>query len=95
MDVNDRPNIQTADMKPNDANASTHSMFVVRVEERCNPRLVGREGLACELAPQPLAAARTLVCLLLRRGHPEEIRGDTYEVAVAGGRQTITLQELR
>lgn len=49
----------------------------------------------CQIPPQRLIDAQTLVCLLMRRGHPEEIGERTYQVPVAGGRQLITLEALR
>ena len=70
-------------------------LFVVRIVERCEPELTGREGLGCEVAPLTLPAAQTLVCLLMRRGRPREIVEDTYRVAVAGGQQLITLEAVR
>jgi hypothetical protein len=70
-------------------------LFVVRIVERCEPRLTGREELGCEVPPQTLPAAQTLVCLLMRRGHPREIVEGSYRVAVAGGQQLITLEALR
>ena len=70
-------------------------LFVVRIVERCEPELTGREELGCEVAPLTLPAAQTLVCLLMRRGRPWEIGEDTYRVAVAGGQQLITLEAVR
>jgi hypothetical protein len=70
-------------------------LFVVRVVERCEPELSGRDDLTCRVPPQSLIGAQTLVCLLMRRGHPQEIGEDTYRVPVAGGRQLITLEALR
>jgi hypothetical protein len=70
-------------------------LFVVRIVERCEPKLAGREGLCCEVPPQTLLFAQTLVCLLMHRGWPEEIGEGTYRVPVAGGRQLITLEALR
>jgi hypothetical protein len=71
------------------------SLFVVRIVERCEPRLTGREGLMCEVPPQTLRAAQTLVCLLMGRSRPWEITEDTYRVPVAGGQRLITLEAQR
>ena len=71
--------------------AAAAPLFVVRIVERCEPQLCGRDELTCEVPPQSLIDAQTLVCLLMRRGRPEEIAPDTYRVPVAGGRQLITL----
>jgi hypothetical protein len=68
---------------------------VVPIVERCEPELIGREELECEVAPLTLPAAQTMVCLLMRRGRPREISESTYRVAVAGGQQLITLEALR
>jgi len=70
-------------------------LFVVRIVERCEPTLSGRGDLACQVPPQSLIDAQTLVCLLMHRGRPEEIGENTYQVPVAGGRQLITLEALR
>ena len=70
-------------------------LFVVRIVERCEPRLSGRGDLTCRVPPQSLIDAQTLVCLLMHRGRPEEIGERTYQVPVAGGRQSITLEALR
>jgi hypothetical protein len=75
--------------------ASEAPLFVVRIVERCEPELSGRDDLTCQVPPQSLLAAQTLVCLLMRRGCPQEIGEDTYQVPVAGGRQLITLEALR
>lgn len=75
--------------------AAVAPLFVVRIVERCEPKLTGREDLRCEVPPQTLHSAQTLVCLLMRRGRPREIAEDTYRVPVAGGRQLITLEALR
>ena len=75
--------------------ATAAPLFVVRIVERCEPRLTGRDDLMCEVPPQTLLSAQTLVCLLMRRGRPREIAEDTYQVPVAGGRQLITLETLR
>jgi len=75
--------------------AAPARLFVVRIVERCEPRLTGRDDLMCEVPPQTLLSAQTLVCLLMRRGRPREIAEDTYRVAVAGGRQLITLERMR
>ena len=75
--------------------AAAAPLFVVRIVERCEPALSGREGLTCEVPPQSLIDAQTLVCLLMHRGRPEEIGERTYRVPVAGGRQLITLEALR
>jgi hypothetical protein len=92
MDTNDGRAPTTLAEQQRDGSGSAEWLFVVRIEESCDPRLIGREGLACEVPPQPLAEAQRLVCLLLLRGQPEGIVEDTYAVAVAGGRQTITLR---
>lgn len=70
-------------------------LFVVRIVERCEPELTGREGLGCEVPPLTLPAAQALVCLLMRRGRPGEVTENTYRVAVAGGQQLITLEAVR
>ena len=75
--------------------AAAEHLFVVRIVEQCEPQLTEREDLMCVVPPQRLVDAQTLVCLLMRRGHPEEIAEDTYRVAVAGGRQLITLEAVR
>jgi hypothetical protein len=75
--------------------AAPAPLFVVRIVERCEPRLCGRDDLRSEVPPQTLLAAQTLVCLLMHRGRPREIGEDTYQVPVAGGRQLITLEALR
>src|SRR6516165_5203159 len=75
--------------------ATAAPLFVVRIVERCEPELSGRDDLTCQVPPQSLLAARTLVCLMMRRGRPHEISEDTYQVPVAGGRQLITLEALR
>ena len=75
--------------------AAETPLFVVRIVERCEPKLTGREDLTCQVPPQSLIDAQTLVCLLMRRGRPEEIGEDTYRVPVAGGRQLITMEALR
>jgi hypothetical protein len=75
--------------------AAAAPRFVVRIEERCEPELSGRDGLTCQVPPQSLVDAQTLVCLLMRRGRPREIGERTYQVPVAGGRQLITLEALR
>jgi hypothetical protein len=75
--------------------AAPAPLFVVRIVERCEPRLSGRDDLRCEVPPQTSLSAQSLVCLLMRRGRPREIGEDTYRVPVAGGRQLITLEALR
>jgi hypothetical protein len=75
--------------------AAAAPLFVVRIVERCEPGLSGRDDLTCRVPPQSLIDAQTLVCLLMRRGRPEEIGEDTYQVPVAGGRQLITLEAVR
>jgi hypothetical protein len=96
MDSNDRRAQTTlADQRRAESSNGAECLFVVRIQESCDPRLIGREGLTCEVPALPLADAQRLACLLLRRGHPEEIlEGTTYGVAVAGGWQTITLRAL-
>jgi hypothetical protein len=75
--------------------ATAAPLFVVRIVERCEPKLTGRDDLTCAVPPQTLLSAQTLVCLLMRRGRPQGIAKDTYQVAVAGGQQLITLEPLR
>ena len=75
--------------------AAPAPLFVVRIVERCEPRLSGRGALTCQVPPQSLIDAQSLVCLLMHRGRPEEIGEGTYQVPVASGRQLITLEALR
>lgn len=67
-------------------------LYVVEVDDSCEPRLTGHGGCSYASPPQPAVQALALVRLLL--GCPQdELRADggPWRCAIAGGKRTIRL----
>ncbi len=68
------------------------TLYVVEVDDRCEPRLTGHGGCSYASPPQPATQALALVRLLL--GCPQEelrVAGGPWRCAIAGGKRTIRL----
>jgi hypothetical protein len=68
------------------------SLFVVEVDDRCEPRLSGHGGCSYASPPQPAVQALALVRLLL--GCPQgelQVTQAPWRCAIAGGSRTIRL----
>lgn len=67
--------------------------FVVRVRDRCEPRLNdGYAGREFEVTVPSLYIARALVGALLERSHIEDPPQGRFVGALAGGSRTVTLE---
>lgn len=67
-------------------------LYVVRVRDRVEQRIVGHPGAAYASPPQSHDSALTLVALLLGGERPASDAG-AWTRAVPGGQRTITLVE--
>jgi hypothetical protein len=67
-------------------------LFIVEVEDHCEPRLVGHAGCSYSSPPQPPATALALVRALLGcPATPPVMSGSPWRCAIAGGHRTIRL----
>lgn len=72
---------------------SAAGAFVVRLHDRCEPRLTGGyQGCELELPVVSLKLAQTLDGALLERDHTDELAAGTYCKPLAGGTRTVTLE---
>jgi hypothetical protein len=69
----------------------THQLFIVEVDDRCEPRLVGRPGSRYRSPAQPTEQALALVRILLARPSHELEAGGAWQCAIAGGQRTVRL----
>ena len=72
---------------------SDHTLFIVEVDDHCQPQLVGYGGCSYASPPQPAVQALALVRALL--GCPQDalrVDDSLWRSAIAGGTRTIQLQ---
>jgi hypothetical protein len=67
-------------------------LYVVEVNDRCQPQLVGHSGCSYASPPQPARQALTLIHALLGcPQHELRVEHSPWRHAIAGGTRTITL----
>ena len=67
-------------------------LYVVEVDDRCQPQLVGHSGCSYASPPQPAHQALTLVRALLGcPQHELHIEHSPWRHALAGGTRSVTL----
>jgi hypothetical protein len=71
--------------------APDQQLYVVEVEDRCQPQLVGHSGCSYSSPPQPAHQALTLVRALLSCPQ-RDLRADhsPWRHAIAGGTRSVT-----
>jgi hypothetical protein len=69
---------------------SDQQLYIVEVDDRCQPQLAGHSGCSYASPPQPAGQALALVRALLGCPQPElQIRDGSWRLAIAGGTRTI------
>lgn len=67
-------------------------LYVVEVDDRCQPQLVGHSGCSYASPPQPAVQALALVRALVGcPQHALDVQDNPWRCAIAGGTRTIRL----
>jgi hypothetical protein len=67
-------------------------LYIVEVDDQCDPRLVGHSGSSYASPPQPEVQALALVRMLLGSSvRPLELAEAPFRAPIAGGRRVIRL----
>jgi len=67
-------------------------LYIVEVDDRCDPRLVGHSGSSYASPPQPEVQALALVRMLLGpSSRPLQVSDEPFRAPIAGGQRVIRL----
>lgn len=71
-------------------------LYIVEVDDQCDPRLVGHSGSSYASPPQPEVQALALVRMLLGPSSRRlQIQDEPFRAPIAGGQRVIRLHRAR